>query len=288
MPARLPFPQDRVPAFSSDKAQAIIERELGAPVGELFRDFDPRPLAAASLGQVHAATLHSGEAVAVKVQRPGLRQLFDIDLENLGRVAEQLDRGEEASRDFRGIYKVCVCWGGVCVCWVCVWMWWRCVCCGCVDARRADACGPPSCCVAWERGWEGAAAKERASRPRLGLERGDALWAAVPRTGAAPPPPPPHTHCRSAPPSCTRVRLVSWPVCVCVGGVEQGLCAGGGAQAVCEGLSGGVVVVVVVVVGSDGGGAWSSRVLKSRRHCRRHCIPPITHTHTHTCPRPRD
>lgn len=56
--------------------------------------------------QVHRATLHTGESVVVKVQRPGLRQLFEIDLEVLGKVAEQLDRGDEATRDFRGIYKV--------------------------------------------------------------------------------------------------------------------------------------------------------------------------------------
>ncbi|PSC67309.1 putative aarF domain-containing kinase chloroplastic [Micractinium conductrix] len=99
--------QDRVPAFSADKAEAIIERELGAPVSVLFRDFDRRPIAAASLGQVHRATLHTGESVVVKVQRPGLRKLFDIDLEVLGKVAEALDRGDEATRDFKGIYKEC-------------------------------------------------------------------------------------------------------------------------------------------------------------------------------------
>lgn len=99
--------QDRVPAFSADNAEAIIERELGAPVGILFREFDRQPIAAASLGQVHRATLHSGESCVVKVQRPGLRQLFEIDLEILGKVAEQLDKGDEATRDFKGIYKEC-------------------------------------------------------------------------------------------------------------------------------------------------------------------------------------
>jgi len=99
--------QDRVPAFSADKARSIIEADLGQPVDRLFRSFDARPIAAASLGQVHRAVLFSGEEVVVKVQRPGLKQLFDIDLKNLKLLAEQLDKGDESNRDFKGIYKEC-------------------------------------------------------------------------------------------------------------------------------------------------------------------------------------
>ncbi|GBF95186.1 hypothetical protein Rsub_07899 [Raphidocelis subcapitata] len=98
--------QDRVPAFAADKAVAIIEKDLGRPIGELFASFERRPIAAASLGQVHRAVLRTGEEVVVKVQRPGLKQLFDIDLENLRLLAEQLDRGDE-NRDFKGIYQEC-------------------------------------------------------------------------------------------------------------------------------------------------------------------------------------
>ncbi|KAF8066232.1 ABC1K7 [Scenedesmus sp. PABB004] len=98
--------QDRVPAFSADKAEAIIEADLGQPVGKLFRSFDRRPIAAASLGQVHRAVLHSGEEVVVKVQRPGLAALFAIDLNNLRILAEQLDKGDD-NRDFKGIYQEC-------------------------------------------------------------------------------------------------------------------------------------------------------------------------------------
>lgn len=98
--------QDRVPAFSASKARAIIEAELGAPVSRLFRSFEDRPIAAASLGQVHRAVLLSGEQVVVKVQRPGLRQLFDIDLGNLKLLAEALDRQDE-NNDFSSIYEEC-------------------------------------------------------------------------------------------------------------------------------------------------------------------------------------
>jgi len=66
--------QDRVPAFSYEQVEAIITEELGKPVQELYRSFDPIPMAAASLGQVHRAQLHSGESVVVKVQRPGIER----------------------------------------------------------------------------------------------------------------------------------------------------------------------------------------------------------------------
>ncbi|GAB2283817.1 Protein ACTIVITY OF BC1 COMPLEX KINASE 7, chloroplastic [Dionaea muscipula] len=72
--------QDRVPAFSPEKARDFIAGELGAPVEVVFKEFEDRPIAAASLGQVHRAILHNGEKVVVKVQRPGLKKLFDIDL----------------------------------------------------------------------------------------------------------------------------------------------------------------------------------------------------------------
>ncbi len=78
--------QDRVPPFSSELAIAAIEGELGKPIQTLFRDFNPIPLAAASLGQVHRARLHTGEEVVVKVQRPGLAKLFNLDFEILHRL----------------------------------------------------------------------------------------------------------------------------------------------------------------------------------------------------------
>jgi predicted unusual protein kinase regulating ubiquinone biosynthesis (AarF/ABC1/UbiB family) len=78
--------QDRVPEFSTAEAIALIESELGNSIHALYRDFDPFPLASASLGQVHKARLHTGEDVVVKVQRPGLEKLFNLDFEVLHRL----------------------------------------------------------------------------------------------------------------------------------------------------------------------------------------------------------
>ncbi|HIK13835.1 MAG TPA: AarF/ABC1/UbiB kinase family protein [Leptolyngbyaceae cyanobacterium M33_DOE_097] len=84
--------QDRVPAFPTEQAIAIIESELGAPLNKLYADFDWVPLAAASLGQVHKARLHTGEEVVIKVQRPGLDRLFDLDFKALHRLVKVSNR----------------------------------------------------------------------------------------------------------------------------------------------------------------------------------------------------
>lgn len=102
--------QDRVPSFSAESARDLIKSELGAPVDILFKEFDDQPIAAASLGQVHRAVLHNGEKVVVKVQRPGLKKLFDIDLGNLKLLAEYFQRSETLggpTRDWIGIYDEC-------------------------------------------------------------------------------------------------------------------------------------------------------------------------------------
>jgi ubiquinone biosynthesis protein len=84
--------QDRVPPFSSAAAKAQVERALGEPTGELFGSFDESPLAAASIAQVHAATLKDGREVVVKVLRPGMRQLIERDLEVLYALAGLAER----------------------------------------------------------------------------------------------------------------------------------------------------------------------------------------------------
>ncbi len=101
--------QDKVPAFSYQQVETIIEQELGKNIPELFASFEPIPLAAASLGQVHKAVLRSGEAVVVKVQRPGLKKLFEIDLRILKGIARYFQSHPKwgRGRDWIGIYEEC-------------------------------------------------------------------------------------------------------------------------------------------------------------------------------------
>ncbi|MGF1481635.1 MAG: ABC1 kinase family protein [Cyanophyceae cyanobacterium] len=84
--------QDRVPQFCEDEAISIVEAELGESIYCLFNQFERVPLACASLGQVHKAQLRSGENVVVKVQRPGLEKLFNLDFEVLHRLVRLVTR----------------------------------------------------------------------------------------------------------------------------------------------------------------------------------------------------
>ena len=107
--------QDDVPAFSSSKAKEIIASELNINnVDAMFTEFSDEPLKAASLGQVHTAYLRSDNGlnatkVAIKVQRAGLKELFDVDLKNLKKLAVLLDKFDPktdgADRDWVKIYE---------------------------------------------------------------------------------------------------------------------------------------------------------------------------------------
>jgi predicted unusual protein kinase regulating ubiquinone biosynthesis (AarF/ABC1/UbiB family) len=84
--------QDRVPSFPSSMAIDIIEQQLGQSLGAVYCEFETKPIAAASLGQVHRARLHSGEMVVVKVQRPGLAEIFRLDFEILQQIVNFCDQ----------------------------------------------------------------------------------------------------------------------------------------------------------------------------------------------------
>jgi ubiquinone biosynthesis protein len=79
--------QDDVPPFSFSDARQIIEQELGSSLEQVFSDFQERPVAAASIGQVHAARLPDGNEVVVKIQRPGLRATVRVDMEIMTHLA---------------------------------------------------------------------------------------------------------------------------------------------------------------------------------------------------------
>ena len=92
--------QDDVGPFPSDEVRAITEDELGFRLSKGFAEFDLEPLAAASLGQVHRAALRDGRPVAVKVQRPDIRQRVWDDLAAIGEMATFVDRHSEFGRRF--------------------------------------------------------------------------------------------------------------------------------------------------------------------------------------------
>ncbi|GAA0574684.1 ubiquinone biosynthesis regulatory protein kinase UbiB [Halomonas salifodinae] len=90
--------QDQVPPFPGEAAVARVEEELEMSLTEAFARFDSTPLASASIAQVHAATLHSGEAVVVKIIRPGIERVMRQDMVLMYRVARLLTLVPEARR----------------------------------------------------------------------------------------------------------------------------------------------------------------------------------------------
>ncbi|MEO7970964.1 MAG: AarF/UbiB family protein [bacterium] len=83
--------QDHIEPFPYEQVDEIVSGELGVRISKAFADFDPEPLAAASLAQVHRAHMRDGRAVVVKVQRPNIREQIIEDLEALGQMAQFLD-----------------------------------------------------------------------------------------------------------------------------------------------------------------------------------------------------
>ncbi|HKP75521.1 MAG TPA: AarF/ABC1/UbiB kinase family protein [Longimicrobiaceae bacterium] len=92
--------QDNVAPFPGEEAERIVSEELGVRVSKAFAEFEREPMAAASLGQVHRAVLRSGGRVAVKVQRPGIREQIAEDLDALDEIASWMDRHTRAGRQY--------------------------------------------------------------------------------------------------------------------------------------------------------------------------------------------
>ena len=98
--------QDRVPPFDGAVAAASIEKAFGLPLADIFGSFEPMPLAAASIAQVHVAALKDGREVIVKILRPGMREIIDLDLEVLAYLAELAGRYWAESRRLRPVELV--------------------------------------------------------------------------------------------------------------------------------------------------------------------------------------
>ncbi|MDA8171830.1 MAG: AarF/ABC1/UbiB kinase family protein [Nitrospiraceae bacterium] len=94
---------DEVPPFPAPEAIEVIERELGLPMEKVFRSFDERPVAAASIAQVHTATLMDGSEVVVKVQRPGISDIIGEDIQILTAIARLVERYAAEVRFFNPV-----------------------------------------------------------------------------------------------------------------------------------------------------------------------------------------
>lgn len=92
--------QDQIEPFPYEEVEQIVSSEIGGRISKLFLDFETEPLAAASLAQVHRATMRDGRPVVVKVQRPGVRETIVEDLEALGQVADFIDAHTEVGKRY--------------------------------------------------------------------------------------------------------------------------------------------------------------------------------------------
>jgi ubiquinone biosynthesis protein len=95
--------QDNVPPFGFSQVNRIIEAEFSAPLKEIFEYFDENSFASASIGQVHRARLADGETVAVKVQRPGIKKIIEVDLEIMLHLATLMERNIEEMSLYRPV-----------------------------------------------------------------------------------------------------------------------------------------------------------------------------------------
>lgn len=92
--------QDNVEEIDYDKIQEIVEEETGQRISKAFESFDVKPLASASIGQVHHAVLRSGKQVAVKIQRPGIRKRFLEDLDTLQEMTDFVVKHNKTAKKY--------------------------------------------------------------------------------------------------------------------------------------------------------------------------------------------
>ncbi|MBI2657170.1 AarF/ABC1/UbiB kinase family protein [Candidatus Woesearchaeota archaeon] len=95
--------QDEVPEFPFEEVKSIIEKELGKSIGHLFLHFEKKPIASASISQVHKAVLKTGEKVAVKVQRPDVKRIMETDIEIMFYFANLLEKHMERIKRFNPV-----------------------------------------------------------------------------------------------------------------------------------------------------------------------------------------
>ena len=95
--------QDDVPSFDFEEVELIIKEELGHSIEELFDYFDKKPLACASIGQVHRAKIKNGDDVVVKVQRPGIKEVIESDLDIMYSMARLVNEHMPEARLYRPI-----------------------------------------------------------------------------------------------------------------------------------------------------------------------------------------
>ena len=98
--------QDSVPPFSFEKVKKEIEQELRKPIKELFRSFEEKPVASASISQVHKAILKNGKKVAVKVQRPETSRIIESDIEIMKYLAKLIEENLPEARKFEPVKVV--------------------------------------------------------------------------------------------------------------------------------------------------------------------------------------
>lgn len=92
--------QDDVASVSYEEVEQLFREEIGDRISKAFKSFNKEPMASASIGQVHEAVLHSGEKVAVKIQRPGIRKKFIEDLDTLMEISETAEKHSKTARKF--------------------------------------------------------------------------------------------------------------------------------------------------------------------------------------------